>query len=590
MNEWTLERSLQDGSTAKVRFADAEARAMLVDHLELLCHPASHEGPDVKRVKASATRTVWRCRLNGRGYYLKHYHSPSRLRGLGESLGLRRSAAAREMRHSRIVAGCGVSTPQVAAIGHNGGRAWLVSREVAQATPLDLWHERQSGIGGDNAAGTGRVLIALADLVGRLHAGGVVHRDLHTGNILLSEHEGQIRLFLIDLPRVWYRRRLSRRARTEDLAKLMHDRLHVTTRSQRLAFLKRYLQVTDGPGSVRGWAAMVEHLAQAHKDRLYAARDRRVMRSNKYFTPLRLPGGWQGHAVLASKRRPHPSSAAKLVFSAADWQAALDQPHRLFDAADAVTVKNSNSSLVVRRGLTVGEHVVDVFLKRFRRNQPHKALLDMFRGSRALRAFRLGHALLTHRIATALPLAALERRRGPFFLRDSILIAEAVAPAEPVNQFLERCLGHHKRAGQGIDPARGRRAARDVLMRLGRLLRRLHDDRFAHRDFKAGNVLVRWMQDRRPEIVLVDLDGVSRRRRLSQRRMFQGVMRLNVSLLECPSVTHTDRLRMLLGYLRRPGSGRVDFKAYWRQLHRWSENTIRRQIVDRRRKQKKRRR
>ena len=63
-------------------------------------------------------------------------------------------------------------------------------------------------------------------------------------------------------------------------------------------------------------------------------------------------------------------------------------------------------------------------------------------------------------------------------------------------------------------------------------------------------------------------------------------MRLNVSLLECPAVTHAGRLRMLLGYLRRPGAGRINFKPYWRELERWSARKLRQQIRSRRRKQR----
>ena len=73
---------------------------------------------------------------------------------------------------------------------------------------------------------------------------------------------------------------------------------------------------------------------------------------------------------------------------------------------------------------------------------------------------------------------------------------------------------------------------------------------------------------------------------MTARQEFQGLMRLNVSLLECPAVTHAGRLRMLLGYLRRPGAGRINFKPYWRQLQRWSRGKIRRQIRSRQRRQR----
>jgi hypothetical protein len=63
-------------------------------------------------------------------------------------------------------------------------------------------------------------------------------------------------------------------------------------------------------------------------------------------------------------------------------------------------------------------------------------------------------------------------------------------------------------------------------------------------------------------------------------------MRLNVSLLKCPVVNRAGRLRMLLGYFRRPGRGPINFKAYWRVLEDWSARKLRRQILSRRKRQK----
>ena len=59
-----------------------------------------------------------------------------------------------------------------------------------------------------------------------------------------------------------------------------------------------------------------------------------------------------------------------------------------------------------------------------------------------------------------------------------------------------------------------------------------------------------------------------------------------MSLLNCPSVNHAGRLRMLMGYLRRPASGRIDFKPYWRVLEKWSARKLRQQIRSMRKRQR----
>ena len=169
-----------------------------------------------------------------------------------------------------------------------------------------------------------------------------------------------------------------------------------------------------------------------------------------------------------------------------------------------------------------------------------------------------------------------------FVLALVVSLPVADGPMEPALQLNEARLGDRR-----MSVPQQRQLAQEVLWQMGRLLQRLHDSGFAHRDLKANNMLVRWSPGEPPEIVLLDLDGLSRRRRhLTARRKFQGLMRLNVSLLECPVVNHAGRLRMLLGYLRRPGSGRIHFKPYWRMLERWSGRKLRQQIRSRRKRQR----
>ncbi len=568
-------------ATAKVRYAHEAAREALREYLPVLRLPGEHEGADVVRVKENAARTVWRCILGNEAYYLKHYHPPGLWRRMrAVVLG---SDAAKEMRYSRRLTDAGVPTAEVLAVGAADGATWMLSRAVEPATPADQWHDARAESTELNVIREVRTAIAAAaELIGRMHAAGVCHNDLHAGNILLRGAGTNVEAVLMDLHRA-SRRTPSRRVCAKNLAQLMYARMHVTTRTQRLAFLKRYVAAAGLGGSLRGWRIMVEHFAAAHAKAQYAARDRRARGNNKYFSRLRLPGRWRGRMVLASKRKF--SAAAELTFTANDWRAAMADIDALFACDDATTVKDSPSALVIRRPLRIGTHTVDVYVKRNRRKYAWKALVDAFRPSRAIRAFDLGHALLTRQIHTALPLAALERRVGPL-LTDSILITESVTPAEPLNRFFDRWLSNRALAKRDIDAASQQRLARGLLHQLGRLLHHLHANGMVHRDMKASNVLVHWDRTGAPQVVLIDLDGLSRPWRVTTRRMFQGLMRLNVSLLECPSVNHAGRLRMLLGYLRHPGSGRIAFKPYWRELERWSAKKLNRQITHRRQSQK----
>jgi len=566
----------------KVVFADEAVRAQFVGAVAQLSRPAPQTW---RQVKHNASRTVYRGSLGGQEIYLKHFHSRSLAHRVLRRLGS--SDAMREMRFSRYLADNGVPTARALAAACNGRTEWLATQAVAPAEPVDAWHERQLRSGPAGRRLIQRAIVRLAKIVGRMHAAGVTHSDLHCGNVLVRTDAGRadhVDLVLMDLHRAHRRRKLSRRARAVDLAMLFHDRYYFTTRTERLRFLKHYLAASEAPGSLRGWQSMVEHFAHMHTRRQHNQRDRRLFKRSRYFTRLRLPAGWRGFAVLASKRHMAGSRAAECVLKAEDWQELLRRPEKLLTGEGAEVVKDSRSSLVVRRKLQVGPHGLDVYVKHPRRKHAWKVLLDCFRPSRPVRAFTLGHALLTRRIATALPLAALERRIGPILV-DSLLITEAVE-APGLHEFLNTWLGSPPRGDAPLPGAQQRQLGQEVLWQLGRVLQRLHDNRFAHRDLKATNLLVRWSKSAPPEVVLLDLDGLTRRRVLTARRRFQGLMRLNVSLLKCPVVNRAGRLRMLLGYLRRPGSGRIHFKPYWRILERWSAKKLRQQIRSRRRRQR----
>jgi len=563
-------------------FADADAADLLGGHVEELSNPS----PDTwELVKQNSSRTVYRGQIDGWQIYVKHFHSRTLPHRIGRWLG--QSDARDEVRFSEHLASHGVIVPRPLAAKYSNGVQWVATLAVAPAEPADTWHERQLTQGPAGERRIRQATLALAELIGRMHAAGVAHGDLHCGNVLVRTDTDPPELVLTDLHRTHRRRRLSRRLRAANLAQLFHDRSNFTHRTDRLRFLRRYLQASGARGTLRGWQLMVEDAAARHTRRQHAQRDRRISADNRYFTRLTAPSGWRGHVVLRSKRKLAGSEAAELELTVDEWRAVLADPTALLTGEGVTVVKDSRSSLVVRRKITVGKREVTVFIKRARRKKPWKILADCFRPSRALRAFRLGHALLTRRIPVALPLAAMERRIGPFLV-DNILITEAVSWPR-LDEFLAMWLARTPTGHARLPASQQHQLGKQVLWQMGRLLQQLHDNNFAHRDLKASNMFVCWRLGHTPEIVLVDLDGLRRVRSITMRQRFQGLMRLNVSLLKCPVVDHHGRLRMLLGYLRRPGDGRINFKPYWRVLEEWSDRKLRQQIRSRRHAQRERR-
>ena len=77
---------------------------------------------------------------------------------------------------------------------------------------------------------------AAADIARRLHAGGLVHKDLYLCHLFVPK--GNYDVTLIDLARVTRSR--SRRLRVKDLAALLHSAKDLCTRTQLWRGLRRY--------------------------------------------------------------------------------------------------------------------------------------------------------------------------------------------------------------------------------------------------------------------------------------------------------------------------------------------------------------
>lgn len=501
-------------------------------------------------VKRSPGRTIYRVDLPARCLFVKHYRGDwrDRLRQW-----FRASAAQREWLKTLELERRNVPTVRPIALGEPRGRAW--NREqffLTEAVPggVPLGEVLAAATPQSDSPHWRRKLLAeLARLVAAAHREGVLHDDLHAGNILVAgDNLIEPRLYLIDLPKVRFTRPLDWPTSRDNLAMLYSGHLGQFPRTELAQFWSIYrasrpeLNIADAN---RAGRELIER-TWTHARRIARDRDRRPLRENREFYHRQTRAGL-GYAV----REVPPATLQHAIANPAELLVeALDRPLKL-----------THGSVVVQTELPWETGSIGIAYKRYRPKTWWKRFLALWRPSRAQQSWVQGHALLARGIATPRPLlaCALPRWRAAGV---SYLATTWIPGA--MNLHLYAWGLRELDAAQRV--ARTRRAARS----LGALVGRMHAWNIAHHDLKGCNLL---LADRGDEVdaYVIDLDGIRRHRRLPNRAPVESLARLEASAQAHPWLGQTDRLRFLLAYLRQSPGVRPEWKPLWRAVARRSE-------------------
>jgi tRNA A-37 threonylcarbamoyl transferase component Bud32 len=196
---------------------------------------------------------------------------------------------------------------------------------------------------------------------------------------------------------------------------------------------------------------------------------------------------------------------------------------------DARVLKPSRSSAVSARDGLV--------LKRYNFRKWRNLFKDLFRGSKARRCFFRAIHLEQAGVHTARPLAFAEQRCCGVPVRSYLLMEEIPQAAN-----LLEWRGDKRRAIQS----------------LARLIARLHNAGFTHRDLKEGNIL--FDGDGNPH--LVDLDGLRYVRRVKDEWAAADLARLLRAVVGQRLASRADCSRFLQTYCRMRRRG--NWQSWWR--------------------------
>lgn len=195
------------------------------------------------------------------------------------------------------------------------------------------------------------LLGAVAELVGKAHRLGFIHYDNHPSNILVQATESGFKGFYIDIAKncIAARQRLSQQKIS--LAQLVQWFRLRSTRSQRLRFLKMYLehsQLGDGNDiSIRRTATEIFRRANQHARKLWSKRDSRIFETNAYFVQIKLSNTRRAHVTLKTRDVPDLPSAGFVCVEKSEWNQHLTDAS---PAPDNVTAQTHpfNSAPAIR--------------------------------------------------------------------------------------------------------------------------------------------------------------------------------------------------------------------------------------------------
>lgn len=513
-------------------------------------------------IKTGPQRVVYRADLPQGSVFVKHYLVPSWREMLRQWF--RRGKGRNEGRRALKLAGIGVPTITPIALGEQRKRNflfenYLITPAIPDTIALDEFVEVHLPklAPGRQAKIRQALAFALGELTAYLHEAGFVHQDFHPGNLLVRlDRDDRPRLAMIDLDALRVRRDLGWKDARANLALLDHYFWTRSGRSDRMRFLKTYLAARSGnPPDLAGFAESIEKATRSWAERLWRRWGRRCCGDNKYFATYRGERTW-----AVASRDVDPRVVREI----------LADPDAPIAAPDAVILKTSRTTTVAEATIPVEGRPTRVIYKRFNRKKALDPILNLFRPSRAWRAWRNGQHLDCRGVPTPKNLVVIGRtstRRWRFlphhfWSHETYLVTVKAEPAITLNDYKDDRL-------PGLPPEARRDAIRRMTPALARLIRALHDRSLSHRDLKAANILVEGDPEAAaPALSLIDLVGVSLEHPIPRRRRVQNLARLQVSLANAPGRTRTDALRFLRVYMNDFPKDGPGWKPLWRQVER----------------------
>lgn len=393
--------------------------------------------------------------------------------------------------------------------------AYLIIEAITGAVPLNEYIA-QTTIGPKNKR---KLIVSLAALIRQLHDSGIYYRDLHAGNIMIRvTGDKEPELFFIDLHRAITFPKLLPWMKIKDLAQFSNS--FQTSKTERLRFLKKYCEASSFTReSLLSFQDRINSKSRALEVIRIKSRSKRCVKKSTVFDRA---------ATITERcfyRRDFGSPAAKKI---------VNQHLLLKVSGKGRILKKSLKSFISAQKTDDGtwqcvkeNNFVGILY----------VLKNFFRKSRAMKSWIAANGMLVRGIATPLPYAVIEKKRGPFVFQ-SFIITEYLKDAEEINDYInifrDPSLKHKKTT---------------FIKECSLYLQKVHHAGIYHADWKSNNILVTENGKNGWDFYLVDLDLVLFKKYISFNQRTNNLAQFNASISEV--MTAKDRLKFFHFYAGR---------------------------------------
>ena len=340
----------------------------------------------------------------------------------------------------------GLNSPQLHFYGRTENGKWILVTERIKdsTTALELYLETNS------AEKKLNVLLLLFRELGRLNNAGVIQKDLHLGNFLISDNK----VFSLDTARMKF---LSEAvSRTQSLKQLAVLSWYVPedSRGQLPQLLQEYAQV-------RGWTITIQdrETIQAYMKKHIRKEIKRQLKKT-----LRTSG-----RQIRLKEDNFVAVFNRNMYAKTDMRGFLQGIDRLMESGHVL--KNRPTSFISR--VTIENR--NVVIKRYNHKSLFHSIRQSLQRSRARRSWLHGHRLSMLCVNTPKPLAYIEKRIGPVLWVSYIITQNVEGP------HLEDVVN---------DPNTSDNHKQQIQQKINDLMRKLHENFITHGDFKRTNFIV----------------------------------------------------------------------------------------------------